>query len=144
MIRYIISRLGQAVLVLIGISLITFLLTFLVPADPARMIAGRLATPETVARIRAELGLDQPLPVQYGRYLWNLLHGDLGRSYAQRVAVTELLLSRLPATFQLMVAGIFAEVLLGIPRSEEHTSELQSRENLVCRLLPEKKNPNNN
>ena len=115
MIRYIISRLGQAVLVLIGISLITFLLTFLVPADPARMIAGRLATPETVARIRAELGLDQPLPVQYGRYLWNLLHGDLGRSYAQRIEVTELLMSRLPATFQLMVAGILAEVLLGIP-----------------------------
>lgn len=115
MIRYVLVRLGQALLVLLGVSIITFLLTYLVPADPARMIAGHSATADTVARIRAELGLDQPLPVQYGRYLWNLLHGDLGRSYAQRIAVTELLLSRLPATFVLMAAGIFAEVLMGIP-----------------------------
>src|SRR5690554_2920644 len=110
MIRYVLVRLGQALLVLLGVSIITFLLTYLVPADPARMIPGHSATADTVARIRAELGLDQPLPVQYGRYLWNLLHGDLGRSYAQRIAVTELLLSRLPATFVLMAAGIFAEV----------------------------------
>jgi peptide/nickel transport system permease protein len=79
------------------------------------MIAGRSATVETVARIRAELGLDRPLAVQYARYLQRLAHGDLGRSYAQKVEVAELLRSRLAATFFLMVGGIFFELLIGLP-----------------------------
>ena len=76
---YLVRRLGEALLILLGISVVTFALLYLVPADPARQIAGRSATAETVANIRAQLGLDQPFHVQYARYLWNLLHGDLGR-----------------------------------------------------------------
>src|SRR5690606_40739964 len=106
------------------------------------MIAGRSATVATVQSIRHELGLDRPLPVQYVSYLGALLRGDLGRSYAQRAKVSDLIASRFAPTVQLALAGILFELLIGLPeedRSEEHTSELQSRENLVCRLLLEKK-----
>jgi len=115
MAHYLLVRLGQALLVLLGIIVLTFLLTYIVPADPARMIAGQSATVETVARIRHELGLDQSLPVRFGRYLSHIVRGDLGRSYAQKVDVGELLRSRLPATVKLMVAGILFELLIGLP-----------------------------
>lgn len=112
---YILGRLTQSVFILLGITLVTFVLLFALPADPARMIAGRSATVQTVARIRAELGLDRPIAVQYARFLSRLARGDLGRSYAQKVEVTELLASRLLATFWLMVGGIFFELLIGLP-----------------------------
>ncbi len=115
MAQYFLLRLGQALLVLAGITLLTFVLTYAVPADPARMIAGPSATVETVESIRHELGLDQSLPVQFWRYVRHLARGDLGRSYAQRVDVASLLASRLPATAMLMVAGIFCELLIGLP-----------------------------
>ncbi|HET6782057.1 MAG TPA: ABC transporter permease, partial [bacterium] len=98
---YLLRRLLQSVVILLGITLITFALLFLLPADPARMIAGRSATTETVMQIRAELGLNESLPVQYVRYLSRLARGDLGRSYAQKIEVTELLSSRIGATFLL-------------------------------------------
>ena len=111
---YVARRLLAAALILLGISLVTFLLLYLLPADPARQIAGRSATAETVASIRAQLGLDQPLPVQYGRYLGRLAQGDLGRSYLQRAEVSELIASRLPASLVLMAAGIAAELVIGL------------------------------
>lgn len=112
---YLARRLVQAAFILLGVTLITFVLLYALPADPARMIAGRSATAETVDRIRAELGLDQPLLVQYGRFLGRLGRGDLGRSYAQKVQVTELLSSRITATVWLMLGGIFFELLIGLP-----------------------------
>ncbi len=115
MIRYLAGRVLQSAVVLVGVSLLTFALLYVVPADPARMIAGRSANPEVVAQIRRELGLDRPLPERYVRYVARLLRGDLGRSYAQKVDVAELLGSRLGATVQLMVAGIGFELLLGLP-----------------------------
>ncbi len=115
MAAYAVRRLVQAAVILLGITLITFALLYALPADPARMIAGRSATVETVARIRAELGLDHPLPVQYARYLSRLVRGDLGRSYAQKVEVADLLRSRLGATFWLMAGGITFELLIGLP-----------------------------
>ncbi len=115
MASYLFVRLGQAVLVLLGIVFLTFFLAFIVPADPARMIAGQSATVETVQRIRHELGLDQPLGAQFWRYLRQVARGDLGRSYAQKVEVAALLRSRFPATVQLMAAGILCELLIGLP-----------------------------
>ncbi|HBF39017.1 MAG TPA: glutathione ABC transporter permease GsiC [Firmicutes bacterium] len=115
MIKLISRRILQGILILIGVSFITFLLSFALPADPARMLAGKSATPETIASIRHELGLDKPMYYQYGRYLWGLLHGDMGRSYAQKTAVTELIKSRLPATIKLTLAGILIELLIAIP-----------------------------
>ncbi len=114
MIAYLGRRIVQSVLILLGISIITFALLYLLPADPVRQIAGRSATPATVESIRRQLGLDQPFLVQYGRYLWNLLQGDLGRSYIQRSEVSQLILARLPATLLLMVGAIVCELLIGL------------------------------
>ena len=111
---YAARRLAAAVLILLGVSFVTFLLIYILPADPARQIAGRAATPDTVASIRAQLGLDQPFLVQYGRYLAGLLQGDLGRSYLQRSEVADLIRARLPASLTLMAAAIFAELVLGL------------------------------
>ncbi|GAB1477852.1 ABC transporter permease [Paracoccaceae bacterium] len=111
---WIVRRLIQSVLILLGVSFITFVLLFVLPADPVRQIAGRAATAATVENIRQQLGLDQPFVVQYGRYLWNLVQGDLGRSYLQKTDVAELIFSRLPASLLLMVAGIAAELVIGL------------------------------
>ena len=78
------------------------------------MIAGRSAKAETVESIRQQLGLDQPLPMQYVRYLGRLVQGDLGRSYVQKSNVSELIASRLPATLLLMAGAIGFEILLGL------------------------------
>lgn len=107
-------RLVQAALILLGVAAITFLLLYALPADPAVLIAGRSATPATVAAIRHELGLDQPLVMQFLHYLSGILHGDLGRSYTQKTSVLPLILARLPATLILMATGILVEVVLGI------------------------------
>lgn len=115
MIAYLAQRLLQAVGVMIGVTIVTFLLVFLLPADPARMIAGRSATAATVASIRSELGLDRPLPVQYVSYLENLVRGDMGRSYAQKADVTRLIKARFLPTLQLALAGILFELLIGLP-----------------------------
>lgn len=111
---YFLRRIVQAVLILLGVSFITFFLLYVLPADPVRQIAGRSATAATVENIRQQLGLDQPFIVQYGRYLAGLVQGDLGRSYLQKTEVAELIASRLPATLQLMLAGIAAELVLGL------------------------------
>jgi peptide/nickel transport system permease protein len=114
MIAYLGRRVIQSLLILFGVSLITFALIYLLPADPVRQIAGRSATPEMVENIRRQLGLDQPFVIQYWRYLTSLLSGDLGRSYIQRSQVTELIAARLPASLLLMVGAIFCEVTIGL------------------------------
>jgi peptide/nickel transport system permease protein len=114
MAAFILRRLLQAAFILLGISLITFFLLYVLPADPVRQIAGRSATAATVENIRQQLGLDQPFLVQYARFLGGLLQGDLGRSYLQKTEVAELITSRLPATLQLMAAGILCELVFGI------------------------------
>ena len=114
MLVYLAKRLAQAAFILIGITLVTYVLLYLVPADPVRQIAGRSATAETVESIRRQLGLDLPLWQQYLRYVGNLLQGDLGRSYIQKTEVTTLILSRLPATLLLMAGAIAVELLIGL------------------------------
>lgn len=114
MAAYLVRRLLQTALILLGVSVITFALLYLLPADPVRQIAGRSATPETVENIRRQLGLDQPFIVQYWRYLSGLVQGDLGRSYLQRSEVSTLIAARLPASLLLMVGAIGCELLLGL------------------------------
>ncbi|CCN73276.1 ABC transporter permease [Vibrio nigripulchritudo] len=111
---YLIKRLLHAALILLGVTFITYLLLYLLPADPARQIAGRSATAETVANIREQLGLNLPFYEQYWRYLTNLLQGDMGRSWLQKTEVSELITARLPASLQLMVAGIGVELVIGL------------------------------
>ncbi|HBS5857307.1 TPA: ABC transporter permease, partial [Klebsiella pneumoniae] len=108
------KRLLHAGLILLGVTLICYLLLFMLPADPARQIAGRSATPEVVENIRHQLGLDLPFYQQYWRYLQGLLHGDLGRSFIQRSEVSELVSARIGPSLQLMAAGILCELVLGI------------------------------
>ncbi len=112
--RLLLERIFQGILVLLAVSVLTFGLAILLPADPARMVAGPSASVQTVNNIRHELGLDKPILEQFVIYLGKVLRGDLGRSYKQSVNVTELLLSRLPATLELMLAGILFELLLGV------------------------------
>jgi peptide/nickel transport system permease protein len=114
MAAYLARRLVQSALILLGITLVTFVLLYILPADPARQLAGRSATAETVASIREQLGLDRPFYEQYWRYLTNLAQGDLGRSYLQKTEVAALIASRLPASLQLMVGAIFCELALGL------------------------------
>ena len=114
MLAYLVRRIFQALLILLGVSLVTFALLYVLPADPVRQIAGRSATPQTVANIRRELGLDQPFLVQYGRYLLGIVQGNFGRSYLQRTEVATLIAARLPATLLLMVGAITCELVLGL------------------------------
>ncbi|MDC0657796.1 ABC transporter permease [Leisingera sp. SS27] len=111
---FVLQRLFQSLLILLGVSIITFVLLYWLPADPVRQIAGRSATPQTVENIRQQLGLDQPLWAQYWRYLTGLVQGDLGRSYLQKTEVSTLIASRLPASLLLMAGAIFAELLIGL------------------------------
>jgi peptide/nickel transport system permease protein len=113
--RFLLERGLQGALVLLAVSFLTFALGVLLPADPARMVAGPSASVATVNSIRHELGLDRPFLTQYRLYLSKLLRGDLGRSYKQSASITELLFSRLPATLLLMLGGVLCEVLLGVP-----------------------------
>ncbi|WP_407541601.1 ABC transporter permease (plasmid) [Deinococcus radiomollis] len=109
------SRLLQSVLVLLVASVITFTLAFLLPADPARMVAGPGASVQTVTSIRHELGLDKPFLSQYATYLNRLVHLDLGRSYKQSSEVSALMASRIWPTVQLMLGAVALELLIGLP-----------------------------
>jgi len=114
MLAFLVRRIALCAVVLIGTSIITFAIAFVVPADPAVTMAGAKADPQTLATIRHELGLDQPVYVQYARYLDRALHGDLGRSYVRRESVTHLIASRFPATAILAVAAMLVSLILGI------------------------------
>lgn len=118
MTAFVLRRVLFGLLVLWLISVATFVLFFIAPHDPARAIAGRLATPETVALVRHRLGLDQPVLVQYWHFLSRLLHGDLGYSFASSASVSSLLTSRLPVTISLAagaaVIWLTSGVLIGV------------------------------
>lgn len=115
MLGFTLRRLVWLVFVLLGMTLITFAVSHLVPADPAKAAAGENATAEQVERIRRDLGLDRPLHVQYLRYLQHLLTGDLGRSVYTGQPVSQDIRSFFPATFELAVWALLVTVILGIP-----------------------------
>lgn len=115
MYRYIVKRLVAMVPVLLGVTLITFLLTQVVPADPAVTLAGDYASEETIQAIREEHGLDLPLPAQYARYLSRLATGDLGTSVFTGRPVARDLGIYFMATAELATAAILLAILIGIP-----------------------------
>jgi len=114
MTAYLVRRILRAITTLLGTTLIIFLLVRVVPADPAVSIAGPKADPETLAAIRKDLGLDDPLAVQYGRYVWALAHGDLGRSYLTGRRVSDVIAARVPATALLATTSLGVGFLLGL------------------------------
>jgi peptide/nickel transport system permease protein len=112
---YVLRRLLGALGVIWGVATISFVMVFLMPGDAARMYAGPRAPEETVQRIRVLWGLDQPLSVQYFRYLGRAVQGDFGNSTRDKRPVLQAVAERLPATIQLALAGLFVELLFGVP-----------------------------
>ena len=112
--QYILRRLVQLIPVLLGVTFFAYSL-LLLTGDPTSALAGEHATPEMRAAVRERLGLDDPLPVQYGRFLWNLMRGDLGRSIMTHTPVTVELRQFFPATVELALAAMIIAVLIGIP-----------------------------
>jgi peptide/nickel transport system permease protein len=109
------TRLGSSLLVLIGAVTVAFLVTRVIPGDPARAMAGPRADAATLERIRNELHLNEPLYRQLARYLAGLAHGDLGKSYITNQPVREALLQRLPATFMLGLTSAAIWMAIAIP-----------------------------
>lgn len=112
---YILRRIVLIVPTLLGVSLLTFALSRIVPGDPARLAAGAQATPEMYEQIRQEFGLDQPLWMQYWNYLTGLLQGDWGRSILSRRPVLDDLRVFWPATLELVIVAMLIAVVVGVP-----------------------------
>lgn len=113
--EYTLRRLLLSLLVLLGMTVVTFALTRIVPSNPAALYLGMRARPEQVQQVIQELGLNDPLPQQYVRYLGDLLQGNLGNSLATRRPVSLEISSRLPATGELLIAALIIAVAVGIP-----------------------------
>jgi len=109
------SRLGQAVPTVFGILVVTFLMTRALPGDPAAFFAGPAATPESIAEIRAELGLDRPLIQQFGSYLSDLMQGNLGQSISTGQPVIKELAQRLPASLELTLVALALSIAIALP-----------------------------
>jgi peptide/nickel transport system permease protein len=113
---FVLRRLGAAIPVVIGITLIAFVLVHVVPGDPAKVILyGANASPEQIATLRRQLGLDDPLWRQYADFAINLVHGNLGTSFLTQTAVSHELLSRAPSTLILTATSMLVAVLVGVP-----------------------------
>ena len=115
MLGYVVRRLVLLVPILLGLSLLVFLFVRALPGGPAIALLGERGTAQQEAEIEENLGLDQPLPVQYGRYLKNLVTGDLGSSISTRQPVTDELSRRFPATFELAIAAMIFAIGVGVP-----------------------------
>ena len=113
--RFLLFRPLQLLPVLLGISLITFMMVRAIPGDPARILLGVRSTPAALARIRAQFGLDEPLWVQYGFFLRNLLQGELGKSIVYRVDTLKLIGSRLEPTLWLVLGSVLLAIALTVP-----------------------------
>ena len=115
MLFFVLRRLLLIIPILIGLTLLLFVIARLLPGDPVGLAAGPNATPELIAQLKRQFNLDQPLPIQYWTYLPGLLHGDWGMSVFPRRPVFEDILTYLPATLELVIAAFLIAVLAGIP-----------------------------
>ncbi len=113
--RYILRRIVALIPVLIGVTLIVFLIMSLAPGDPVKSILGEQATPEAIEQLREELGLNDHVLIQYKNYMLKLIRGDFGISYKTKVGVVEEIAARLPTTIKLSVAAILIAVVFSIP-----------------------------
>src|SRR5512143_3455556 len=112
---FILRRLVLLIPIMIGITLIVFVMTRVLPSDPLYAMLGPFATNEEVAQKRVELGFDQPLPVQYVLFLQNLLRGDFGYAYRSHSPVSQDLAQRFPVTFELTTLSLLLAVVIGVP-----------------------------
>jgi len=115
MLGYVLRRTGNIVIVLFGMTVFVFLLLHLAPGSPVYRLVGEQTTPEEIVELERKFGLDQPLPVQYLRFVGNALHGDLGTSVIYSTPASDLLFERLPATLELTLAATVVTLVLAIP-----------------------------
>jgi peptide/nickel transport system permease protein len=139
MIRYLIRRLLWAIVLFIAVTMVTYVIFFVIPADPGRLACGQRATPECVARSRHFLGLDRPVPVQYGKFLKRLVvDRSLGRSFTQRLDVTHEILDAAPVSASVIFGGAILWMLIAMPigiMSALRPRSLQDRASMVFVLL---------
>ncbi|GGB54035.1 ABC transporter permease subunit [Virgibacillus dakarensis] len=114
MLKYIVQRLLMLIPVLIGVSILTFSLIHLIPGDPARSMLGEKATEAQLESLRAELGLNDPYIIQYGRFIGDILQGDLGESVQSKENIGYELLHKLPATIELTIFAMILAIVIGI------------------------------
>lgn len=115
MLRYIMKRFLMMIPVILGITFIIFAIMNFTPGDPAKLILGEEATAEDVAKLRTELGLDDPFLVRFARYVINAVQGDFGTSYRNRQPVFNEIFDRFPTTFKVAFFGILIAVFIGVP-----------------------------
>ena len=115
MFRFLIRRLILTIPVVLGVATLVFSLIHLVPGDPAQAMLGESASPADMVELRARLGLDRPLIVQYGRFLKGLVRGDLGTSLRTNQPVADAIAERMPATFELGMAAMLIAVVFAVP-----------------------------
>lgn len=115
MLRFIARRLVLTIPVLLGVATLVFSLIHFIPGDPALAMLGETASPADVAELRARLGLDRPLIAQYGSFLRGVVRGDLGTSMRTSEPVTDTILERMPATFELALAAMLVAIALAVP-----------------------------
>jgi ABC-type dipeptide/oligopeptide/nickel transport system permease component len=111
---FLLRRLGSAMFVIFGAITLVFIVLYMLPGNPAVLVAGDGASPQTIANIQAELGTNRPLWAQYGDYLWRLAHGNLGTSFATNEPVISRIWSQLPATLELTLCSSVIAIFLGV------------------------------
>jgi ABC-type dipeptide/oligopeptide/nickel transport system permease component len=114
MLYFILKRILQIIPVIIGVTLILFILMYILPADPAKLILQKGASAEALANLRAKMGIDKPIYIQYWRYIKNLFSGDLGMSYRYNRSVNSILAEHYPYSIKLALAAIIIEIIIGI------------------------------
>src|SRR5882724_12194572 len=114
MVSYILRRILSTIPVMAIVALFVFSLLYIAPGDPAVVIAGDQASPEDVERIRQSLGLDRPFLIQFGSWVWRILHGDLGTSIFTNLPVSSLIAQRIEPTLSLMVLTLVLTILIAV------------------------------
>jgi ABC-type dipeptide/oligopeptide/nickel transport system permease component len=135
MLTMILKRLAMAIPSLIGVVIVTFLLTRALPGDPAAYFAGPAATPQAIQEIRVKLGLDKPLIVQFGHYVVDLSHGNFGTSLTTGQPVASELRSRLPASAELTLLGLIVSIIIAVPLGILAATKPNSALDHACRII---------
>jgi peptide/nickel transport system permease protein len=134
--RYVVRRLLQLVPIALGVSILVFFLIHLVPGDPARTMLGTRATPQGIARLHEQWGLDESLPVQYQRFMERLVRGDLGSSLFYSVPAGRLVLERLPVTLWLIGLASVLSVVIAVPLATLAAAKRDRPLDHVIRVVP--------
>src|ERR1700761_1234287 len=135
MFTMILKRLAMAIPSLIGVVVVTFILTRALPGDPAAYFAGPAATPQAIQEIRVKLGLDKPLTTQFGHYVIDLLHGNLGTSLTTGQPVATEIRNRLPASAELTLLGLLVSIVIAVPLGIMAATKPNSILDHTCRVV---------